>query len=229
MGRIQEVGEQFKKDVHDHALTIIHDDGLHRHLRFKRPGTMNHYFDLVTWPGYLAYTGDMGDFVFTRVEDMLTFFRGHGPNPYYWAEKCTAADKNGGLEEFSEDQFKAAVAEVLKQHLDAYYSGPEEPADEPDLEREAREDAIHALRDAVEDDVFSCLGDDQDGRLAVAAAMDVEDSEGRRPFDTIYEHGFSEWTWRFLWCCHAIPWAVTMYDARLAALASTSDHEITHT
>lgn len=79
--RLAEVSEQFKRDVQEHALTILRDDGLYRHLRFKRPGTMTCYFDLVTWPGHLAYVGDMGDYVFTRVEDMLTFFRGHTPSP----------------------------------------------------------------------------------------------------------------------------------------------------
>ena len=28
-------------------------------------------FDIVTWPGYLCYSGDMGCFVFTRLPDMF--------------------------------------------------------------------------------------------------------------------------------------------------------------
>lgn len=121
---LAEVGERFKRDVQEHALTIMRDDGIYRHLRFKRPGTMTCYFDLVTWPGHLAYVGDMGDYVFTRVEDMLTFFRGHEPNPSYWSEKCVAVDKHGALEEFCEETFKAAVEQELQEHVEGYYAAP---------------------------------------------------------------------------------------------------------
>lgn len=85
--------EQFLEDVKDHRLTIIKDDGLYRHLRFKQPGTSNMFFDIVTWPGYLAYTGDMGSFVFTRIEDMLGFFRSKrgelGINTGYWGRRSS--------------------------------------------------------------------------------------------------------------------------------------------
>jgi hypothetical protein len=45
-------------------------------------------FDVVTWPGHLSISGDMGCFVFTRVDDMFTFFRGHedAPNLGYSAK-----------------------------------------------------------------------------------------------------------------------------------------------
>ena len=52
--------ERFAKDTATHAMTILRDDGLYRHLRFKRPNTSSYYFDIITWPGYLAITGDMG-------------------------------------------------------------------------------------------------------------------------------------------------------------------------
>lgn len=224
--RLAEVSEQFKRDVQEHALTILRDDGLYRHLRFKRPGTMTCYFDLVTWPGHLAYVGDMGDYVFTRVEDMLTFFRGHTPSPGYWAEKCVAVDKNSGLNAFSQDVFKASIEEDLQSHIAGYYAPPDdvdgdgEVIEETDEARTAREEAIQELRDAVDDDVFERLGDDRDGRSAVSAAMDVEDSKGRCPFSTIYESDFTEWTFRFLWCCHALPWAIAQYDAEKAKVTT---------
>ena len=222
---LEMVGDDFKRHAQGHALTVIRDDGLYRHLRFKRPGTMSYYFDLVTWPGHLAYVGDMGHYVFTRVEDMLTFFRGRKPNPSYWSEKCVAVDKHGALEKFSEETFKAAVEEEIKEHIEAYYAAPDEPEDEPAQEREAREKAIQELRNAVTEDVFPRLGDDQDGRAAIAAAMDVTDAKGRRPFATIYEYGMTEWTYGFQWCCHAIPWAISLYDAAGNALPQRSEPE----
>jgi hypothetical protein len=113
--------ERFKKDVEKHVMTVIRDDGVYRHLRFQTPGSYCMGFDIVTWPGYLAYTGDMGAYVFTRLEDMFQFFRcAEGRNQYridlrYWAEKCEcggAADRSG-IREFSEDKFEQNVKEYL--------------------------------------------------------------------------------------------------------------------
>ena len=65
----------FLKDVAAHEMEILRDDGVYRHIRFKKPGTWCMHFDLVTWPGYLAYSGDMGCYVFSRLNDMFEFFR----------------------------------------------------------------------------------------------------------------------------------------------------------
>ena len=67
--------DQFTSDIAQHQMQVIRDDGVSRHLRFKRPNTMCMHFDLLTWPGYLCYTGDMGTYVFRRLEDMFPFFR----------------------------------------------------------------------------------------------------------------------------------------------------------
>ena len=67
--------ETFERDIGKHEMQIIRDDGVFRHVRFKRPDTICMYFDLITWPGCLCYTGDMGTYVFQRLEDMFVFFR----------------------------------------------------------------------------------------------------------------------------------------------------------
>jgi hypothetical protein len=210
-----DIKDQFLRHVAQHEMRVLHDQGVYRHLRFQQPGTTNLYFDIVTWPGFLAYTGDMGDYVFNRVEDMLTFFRGHRPNPQYWAEKCVSVSKHSPLEKFSETKFKSAIKEALEEHIDARYPAPTvEPDAEPEPRRKARETAIQELRDEVDEDVLSCLGDDMDGRAAIQAAVNFVDSQDRQPFGDIYENDFTEWTYRFLWCCEALPWAIALYDAR---------------
>ena len=65
----------FLRDVAEHEMIVVRDDGVHRHIRFKKPGTSCMHFDLITWPGYLCYTGDMGTYVFSRLTDMFEFFR----------------------------------------------------------------------------------------------------------------------------------------------------------
>jgi len=67
--------ESFLRDVAEHAMLLIRDDGVSRHVRFAQPGTGCMHFDLITWPGYLCYTGDMGTYVFQRLTDMFEFFR----------------------------------------------------------------------------------------------------------------------------------------------------------
>lgn len=56
----------FLREVSQHSMTVIRDDGVNRHLRFRRPETNCMGFDLITWAGHLCYTGDMGTYVFSR-------------------------------------------------------------------------------------------------------------------------------------------------------------------
>src|ERR1039457_99476 len=80
--------ERFERDTAEHEMTVIHDDGLYRHLRFQKPGSWIYGYDIVTWPGYLAITGDAGEYMFARLPDMFEFFAGNDRiNPQYWAEK----------------------------------------------------------------------------------------------------------------------------------------------
>ena len=65
--------ETFLTDVSKHEITILKDDGIYRHLRFRTPTTNHQYFEIITWPGYLTFTGDMGCFVFARLKDMFEF------------------------------------------------------------------------------------------------------------------------------------------------------------
>lgn len=110
----QEVEAWFDADVFKHKLKVIKLDGLYRHIRCARPDTINMSFDILTWPGYLAYVGDMGDFVFQRMPDMFELFRGNRISPRYWSEKCVA----GKCEEYS---YKAA-----QQWIDEYVKELEE-------------------------------------------------------------------------------------------------------
>jgi hypothetical protein len=81
---------QFEQMVERHEMTILLDEGLYRHVRFRRPDELGYWFDLVTWPGYLAINGDLiSGYTFARIEDMFNFFAGDHINPMYWAEKIT--------------------------------------------------------------------------------------------------------------------------------------------
>jgi hypothetical protein len=180
----------FLKDISEHRMEILHDDGERRHLRFSRPNTRIYQFDLLTWPGFLCYTGDMGCFVFSRTRDMFDFFRtsaegGLRINPKYWAEKCQAVDRTGGIETFSPDR----AEKVINDYLDDFGTG------EP-------------LRIEVEEEVLSRI---HDGEHEFRKAVDDFEHDGFR-FTDFHEFNLNGFTYGYLWCCLAIVWGIAQYD-----------------
>lgn len=181
----------FLRDIADHRITVLQDDGIHRHVQFRRPGTYCMGFDLVTWPGYLCLCGDMGDYVFSRIPDMFEFFREAGDgalriNPPYWAEKCKAADTAGcGIKQYSPEKFKEALHRYL-------------------------EDTDDSLRDAALSELLCCANDTEyEARRAV---MEFE-HDGRTPFADFWETDLRDYTYHFIWCCYALAWGIRQYDA----------------
>lgn len=196
--------EHFEGDIAKHEMQVIRDDGVNRHIRFKRPGTMAMHFDVLTWPGYLCYTGDMGTYVFSRLLDMFEFFRRReSSEPYrmdvrYWAEKLEAEDCADGSRRWSEKQFEKEVR--------AYF---ERATCDEDEWPQARKDALWA-----EIDEQVCTEASQ-GEAYAWAALSKFDHEGFR-FDD-WERDCKVWTHRFLWCCHALEWAIGTYDSAKSA------------
>lgn len=110
----QRVKESFPKEIADHVVTVLREDGLYRHYRCQQPGTWHMGFDVVTWPGFLCYYGDMGSFLFERTEDMIAFMRGSAMSFGYAAEKCVAACRDG-TEEFTAAAFNAALSRCVAE------------------------------------------------------------------------------------------------------------------
>jgi hypothetical protein len=104
----------FDRDVAEHQLTILHDDGLYRHLRCQRPNTEIGHFDVITWPGHLHIGGNRDGFTFRRLPNMFEFFRPSAGwnlariNPDYWAEKITDGRERAKV--YSSDLYEEAVS-----------------------------------------------------------------------------------------------------------------------
>ncbi len=175
--REAKVADLFPKDVAKHMMTVKHDDGIYRHVYFGEPGTGCMSFSLITWPGSLCYSGDMGTYVFSRLTDMFEFFRGHSPNFQYWAEKVDGRDRDG-VDEFSVDLFKAKLHAHIAENSD-----------------EDWEDA--------DDQIGEFSGSEEDA-YELMRELNIHDA---------WEWRFREYTGRFIWCCHALPWAIALYDA----------------
>ena len=189
--------QSFLKDVREHRMTVLHDTGLYRHLRFQKPGTLIGQFDIVTWPEHLSFSGDMGSYVFSRLRDMLEFFRGTDAGPIqvnlaYWAEKCQAADRNSGIKEYRPDAFRAEIERWLSEG---------EATDACRAEARA-----HVLAFADE------------GEYAAREAAENFEYEGFE-FTDFWEADCQEWTARYVWCCYALSWAIRQYDAAMTLAA----------
>lgn len=180
--------EEFAKLIKDHVVTVLHEDGVYRHLRCAKPGTNVEHFEIVTWPGYLAYTGDMGAFTFWRTDDMFEFFRHDDINPGYWAQKLEAVDRRDGHEEFSLDAFREAILDATRIRLDIEDGAP--------IPQEARDEIAHLLRADDEIEAWSRLRDHRSKLV---------------PLNN-WDYDCKVYTYRFIFCCWAIVWAIKEYD-----------------
>lgn len=208
---------RFLNDVASHEMTVIRDDGVYRHIRFKRPDTGCYRFDFITWPGYLCYTGDMGTYVFSRTNDMFEFFRTDRKhmqlsfgkalaiNPGYWSEKVQSDSRFGkGTEEFSEDRFR----EVLKRIFDGHFEELQPDAEASDEEKLAFEQRKAEAWEEVEDQILSLDSLEHEG---VSAACQFE-HDGLE-FTDFWEYRLRDYTFHFIWCCYALAWGIQKYDA----------------
>lgn len=220
---------RFLGDVSEHEMIIFQDDGVHRHIRFKKPGTGCMHFDLITWPGYLCYTGDMGTYVFSRLNDMFEFFRTDREymrlregqtlaiNPGYWGEKLQAIERSGDeghFREFDEERFTRAVMEDLVEWIRGHVN---------ETTREERRE----LWDAVISDVVMADGDTGGYRKQIAAYDFHYRVNGRLTFSfqDFWERDFKQFTHGFIWCCYALAWGVAKYDAAASCVQQPAEPE----
>lgn len=196
--------ELFKKDVSKHVMTVLLDDGVYRHIKFADPDTCIQAFSIVTWPGHLCYTGDMGTFVFSRVHDMFEFFRNKpgNINPGYWGEKCIAQDMCDGLREYSPEKAKDVIDSWMQDQVEVYndeYESDNAIAFETNLV------------EAVEDNIYAYMDSEYELRKAVE---DFEFTwEGKKySIHDFWEYNLKVKTQRFMWCCYALVWAIKLWD-----------------
>lgn len=198
-------------------MTVLRDDGLYRHLRFRAADTWAYGFDIVTWPGYLYIGGDIEDFVFARTPDMFEFFeRGardsRGINPHYWAEKLQGAqERRSGGRRYTPESFRSRVLAWAREALrewdeeaaEAQADGwlEDHPAVYPSLLLGALE------RELLYIDLFHSLPADQGDAHELLADHAWLFGEGT------WEWDLTEYDPWFLWACWAIVWGIEQYRA----------------
>lgn len=211
---------RFLQDAANHVMTVMRDDGVNRHVRFRRPDSSAYWFDLITWPGTLCIDGDMGTYVFRRLHDMFEFFRTDQEhynrtgranqlaiNPEYWDEKLQAPSPRDAMEH-SVDSFRQHVKEAFD-----FWVKCSQPEDEysTEAERNKFNDDKAALWSALNDEVLS-VADDGDVRSYDAAReFRCEEAPDFNMHDC-WEWNCREFKFHFIWCCYAIAWGIKNYD-----------------
>lgn len=187
--------ESFLKDVKYHKLHIERDDGLFRSIVLGRPDSCAYKYRITTFPYHLCLTGDMGAFVFSRDDDMFTFFRADELeiNDDYWRGKLVAHCNQSGSREFSHELFKQYVMEEF-QNAQEY--------------NEWDDKTIAERKEELEDEVLSRVDDGEYAAISAALEFRSEDWD----MQDFWEYDCGENTYHFVWCLYAIVWGIQQYD-----------------
>lgn len=196
--------ERFLGDVATHEMQIHLDQDVYRHLEFRQADkSWNHGFHIITTPGRLMISGDMGTWVFCRIPDMFNFFRSPSGeiNLGYWAEKCINGTSGGSREarEYNGDVYKSRLIDSLDNY---------------DLTDEKKAMVIEELNEIDFDDEHGVISQIRDFEVDL---YDDDDAPTLRGYDTfqfqdVWEIGMTTYSYHFTWCLYAIAWAINQYD-----------------
>ncbi|MFD4320504.1 hypothetical protein [Streptomyces sp. NPDC058548] len=210
--QMAEAEERFASEADGARMTVVKDDGVHRHLSFQFPKASWGPCEVVTWPGALTLRGGLGCWSFTRDEDMFSFFRpspnATRVNPTYWAEKLVPGS-GSRVKEYAEDRARAyvrqAVAEAVQRHdhITAEYAEDWLFSDWCDADFSTESGLMRTLGR------FEGRGD---ADRSTRSLLDSAASEFVFPVQDWELHRYSDW---FLLACVVLPWAVEQYDAAL--------------
>jgi len=189
--------QNFLKNVENHSMTIIRNDGVSRHLWFSREGSRIYYFQIITEPGFLMVSGDCGTFVFERIRDMFEFFRMDESdfsrvkdrqlqiNPSYWGEKVV--DGRDRCFEYDGEKTEEYFRKELKEDL------------EEDAFNRDQEDEI----DGILNDLYFHEGEH-------VLAVSIQDSD--KLSSDYVECIIKSPTFEYLWCLRAIVWGIAEFE-----------------
>lgn len=205
-----EIETRFRDDIKDHQMHVLMDNGLHRHLKFQREDSSCYHFNITTWPGHLAISGDMGTWVFARLPDMFDFFLerpdpkntdGLTINTGYWAEKLQAYDRQGDWKVFS----NAELESVMRQQLRNWVQDYDVPKGVAELAWER-----------IEEDILIADNDIEAHEMArdFIFSRKVGGTQYQLDFADSWELCFLAPRHHYIWCCYAIVYAIRCYNQR---------------
>lgn len=209
-----EIYRRFATEIYEHQMTVMHDVGLYRHLRFKRPDNSFYWFDIITWPGSLVIKGDMGTYVFTRLQDMFEFFGTGDMNPDYWAEKTPSCGRDATIKTYDPQSVRKYIGSYIEDAVAYQESYQEDAAETPEQGAAAVADYRARLSAHVDRELFPAAIDSfvaDHSEEEMRDALERFEFEGKRFWSDTREWDLTEYTAQFLWCCLAIPYAIRTY------------------
>lgn len=233
----RDAAERFPRETVGFEMTVLHEQGLYRHLRFARKGGSycEYWFDVITTPHALIFKGDGESYVFSvhPTVDLFDLFRRTAKpaaiNPGYWSEKLTSMRESAT--DYSMDLFEQQVAEALAEG-EKHYPGVTEAWNEhveSEFNTEYEPEAQRALNEFEFGKTFTAkcsCGKEGDPTELYSAAMAWEEEHAPTPSDdhktSIRQDSFQfydTWEWNlrdydrwFLFACHGIRWGIARYD-----------------
>lgn len=230
-----EIAARFARDTASHQMTVLHDDGLYRHLRFQPQQHGFYWFDLITVPYALIFRGDGESYAFAidATEDMFVLFQKSSYkgsiNPGYWSEKLSS--NRDAARTYSQKLFEEEVARDLTVAEEDYPGITEAWTEhiEAEFNIEYEEEARRALDEFRFGDKHKASCNNCDWQFESESSTVVSLMLHRHRKEAGEEHTgtvrdltfvFSDtWEWRlqdfnwwFLWACHAILAGIARYD-----------------
>lgn len=238
-----EIARHFSNDFAEATLTVQREDGLHRHIEFAAPKSMNRLV-LVTWPYNLLVAGSHGSYHFERfgqdTEDMFCWLRGLRVDADSWSSKLV----NGhySVREYDRDrlvrQVKERVAEAIRdgwaptglkaavreEILDSHLLDNEGTALQLVSEFEhgvKYRSECSCGKGADHDDYSSAVcwnalthkGKGDDHKVSIRRTAGFD-------FDDFTEWSIHKLGYHFVYQCHAVVWAIGQYDAARKQVAA---------
>lgn len=182
------VAENAAKAFADHVVAVELEHGLHRHYRCGKPDSGVYAFHIVTFPGRLIVSGDIGDMAWTRCDDMLNWAMGAVHSTGYFAEKVWHSFK---VKQFDGDMAREAIEQEYKDRAE-------------DVEGEEEKEALEEVRD----EILMAIEDGAENRF-YAAYADSDWYGGEFP-------SVDNYTAEFLWCREAVAWFLKWYKTARA-------------
>lgn len=203
--------ERFIEDIKSHSMTIENENGVHRTLAFKKPDSSHLWFRISTWPGYLAISGDMGNFMWSRLDDMFVFFRDDKLqiNAGYWDEKLKSVSTNAGRYTFDEEQARDQTLDAIMRRYEI--EDPQESAIKQIIKDSNSWSIAENLGNHnLEDECLQllekwCMIDDEHSFTEFLRSVDYDLAEA------ISDAG-QRLTMQYQWCMYAVVWAIQQYD-----------------
>jgi len=195
-----EIEQSFIADTKDHIMTILSDDGgVNRRIMFSNNGSSVYQYTIHTWTGHLMVTGDMGTYVFKRIDDMFDFFdtqsSNYKINTGYWAEKLIAINSNCGQDASIKKYIPALFETMIKECFDDWVEGYDV----------SNEDKTKAWK-SVQEDVL-CHAEDE-----YTACMEAYNFsyKGLNFYDESFD-SCKEYTYHYVWILYAIVDGINQY------------------